>query len=181
MDTKQSDVRLRVLMFPWLAHGHVFPFLELAKGLANKHFHVYCSTAIILDSIRNNLNNNNDDSSIELLELPLPSLPDLPPHYQEHPTPSHAHPLQGFPDVSPRLLRHHRQPQTRLAYLRRVEVARDEEGGLDGNGVAEVVKEVLVEERLRSRARQMSEKMKMEGDEAFGEIAQELINICARK
>ncbi|XP_047958215.1 UDP-glucosyltransferase 29-like [Salvia hispanica] len=78
--TKQSDVKLRVLMFPWLAHGHVFPFLELAKGLANKHFHVYlCSTAINLDSVKNSL--NNDDSSIELVELPLPSQPDLPPHY----------------------------------------------------------------------------------------------------
>ena len=43
---------------------------------------------------------------------------------------------------------------------------------------------MLVEESkegLRSIAREMSEKMKMEGDEAFGQIAQELIKICARK
>ncbi|KAG6398604.1 hypothetical protein SASPL_140071 [Salvia splendens] len=78
MDAKQGE--LRVLMFPWLAHGHVFPFLELAKGLTKKHFHVYlCSTAINLDSVRNSL--NNDHIPIELVELPLPSLPDLPPHY----------------------------------------------------------------------------------------------------
>ncbi|KAG6396312.1 hypothetical protein SASPL_142460 [Salvia splendens] len=81
MDAKQSDLRLRVLMFPWLAHGHVFPFLELAKGLAKKHLRVYfCSTAINLDSVKNSLNND-DDIPIELVELPLPSIPDLPPHY----------------------------------------------------------------------------------------------------
>ncbi|XP_057806016.1 UDP-glucosyltransferase 29-like [Salvia miltiorrhiza] len=91
MDAKQSD--LRVLMFPWLAHGHVFPFLELAKGLAKKHFHIYfCSTPINLDSVKNHLNNNNNNNnnnddaddhhaSIELVELHLPSLPELPPHY----------------------------------------------------------------------------------------------------
>ncbi|KAL1539081.1 beta-D-glucosyl crocetin beta-1,6-glucosyltransferase [Salvia divinorum] len=85
MEAKQSDLRMRVLMFPWLAHGHVFPFLELAKGLSNKHFHVYfCSTPINLDSVKNSLNNNKNDNyhiPIELVELPLPSLPDLPPHY----------------------------------------------------------------------------------------------------
>ncbi|XP_057806000.1 UDP-glucosyltransferase 29-like [Salvia miltiorrhiza] len=90
MDAKQSD-DLRVLMFPWLAHGHVFPFLELAKGLAKKHFHIYfCSTPINLDSIKNHLNNNNNNNnndaddhrvSIELVELHLPTLPELPPHY----------------------------------------------------------------------------------------------------
>ncbi|XP_057806002.1 UDP-glucosyltransferase 29-like [Salvia miltiorrhiza] len=84
MDAKQSD--LRVLMFPWLAHGHVFPFLELAKGLAKKHFHIYfCSTPINLDSIKNSINNNNNNNddhvSIELVELHLPTLPELPPHY----------------------------------------------------------------------------------------------------
>ncbi|KAL1540225.1 beta-D-glucosyl crocetin beta-1,6-glucosyltransferase [Salvia divinorum] len=83
MDAKQGE--LRVLMFPWLAHGHVFPFLELAKGLANNHCHVYfCSTSINLDYVKNSLNNNNNNSDhipIELVELSLPSLPDLPPHY----------------------------------------------------------------------------------------------------
>lgn len=47
----------------------------------------------------------------------------------------------------------------------------------------EAIKEVLVEhrgERLRSRARELSEKMKMEEEEAFVEIAEELLKICAR-
>lgn len=68
----------RILMFPWLAHGHVFPFLELAKKLSSRNFHVHlCSTPINLDSIKNHL----EKDSIELIELNLPSFPDLPPHY----------------------------------------------------------------------------------------------------
>lgn len=79
MNAKQRGVR--VLMFPWLAHGHVFPFLELAKGLTKKQFHIYfCSTAINLESIKQSLKKE-EESSIELVQLHLPSLPDLPPHY----------------------------------------------------------------------------------------------------
>ncbi|KAI3448272.1 hypothetical protein Pfo_004937 [Paulownia fortunei] len=64
----------------WLAHGHVFPFLELAKSLSKRNFHIYfCSTSINLDSIKKDLSDN-DDVSIELVELHL-SLPELPPHY----------------------------------------------------------------------------------------------------
>ncbi|KAL0382765.1 UNVERIFIED_CONTAM: Beta-D-glucosyl crocetin beta-1,6-glucosyltransferase [Sesamum calycinum] len=32
---------LKVLMFPWLAHGHTTPFLELAKRLSHRNFHCY--------------------------------------------------------------------------------------------------------------------------------------------
>ncbi|KAF3434354.1 hypothetical protein FNV43_RR25457 [Rhamnella rubrinervis] len=50
-----------VLMLPWLAHGHITPFLELAKKLTLRNFHIYfCSSPLV--------------------ELHLPSLPDLPPH-----------------------------------------------------------------------------------------------------
>ncbi|KAH6776980.1 hypothetical protein C2S51_008292 [Perilla frutescens var. frutescens] len=81
MDAKRND--LRVVMFPFLAHGHVFPFLELAKGLAKKQFHIYfCSTAINLESVKQSYFFTNDETiSIELVELHLPSLPELPPHY----------------------------------------------------------------------------------------------------
>ncbi|KAI3459300.1 hypothetical protein Pfo_015963 [Paulownia fortunei] len=84
MDAKQTSYR--ALMFPWLAHGHVFPFLELAKRLSKRNFHIYfCSTAINLDSVKKSLkkdsSNDDDDVSIELVELHLPSLPELPPHY----------------------------------------------------------------------------------------------------
>ncbi|KAK6146154.1 hypothetical protein DH2020_020023 [Rehmannia glutinosa] len=83
----KEETSLRVLMFPWLAHGHIFPFLELSKKLSKLHFHIYfCSTPINLDSVRKILkkdssDDNNDVLSIELVELHLPSLPQLPPYY----------------------------------------------------------------------------------------------------
>ncbi|KAK9187341.1 hypothetical protein WN944_018733 [Citrus x changshan-huyou] len=69
-----------VLMFPWLAHGHAFPFLELAKKLAKRsNFHIcFCSTPSILNSIKQL---DKFSLSIQLIELHLPSLPELPPQY----------------------------------------------------------------------------------------------------
>nr|XP_043630443.1 UDP-glucosyltransferase 29-like [Erigeron canadensis] len=67
-----------VLMFPWLGHGHVSPFLELSKSLSNTNlFNTYlCSTSANLDSVKKTLTN----ASVRLIELSLPTLPDLPPH-----------------------------------------------------------------------------------------------------
>ncbi|KAL1536271.1 beta-D-glucosyl crocetin beta-1,6-glucosyltransferase [Salvia divinorum] len=94
---------LRILMFPWIAHGHLFPFLELAKKLSSRNFHIYfCSTPINLDSIKNNLNDLS--YSIKLVELILPSLPDLPPHYHTNKNvPPHLMPLllQAFQMSAP--------------------------------------------------------------------------------
>ncbi|KZV27752.1 crocetin glucoside glucosyltransferase [Dorcoceras hygrometricum] len=71
--------KFRILVFPWIAHGHVFPYLELSKNLSN-YFQIYfCSTAINLDSVKNSL--QEQSSSIQLVELQLPSFPDLPPHF----------------------------------------------------------------------------------------------------
>ncbi|ESR49904.1 hypothetical protein CICLE_v10033373mg [Citrus x clementina] len=69
-----------VLMFPWLAHGHAFPFLELAKKLAKRsNFHIcFCSTPSILNSIKQS---DKFSLSIQLIELHLPSSPELPPQY----------------------------------------------------------------------------------------------------
>ncbi|KAL3641965.1 hypothetical protein CASFOL_012780 [Castilleja foliolosa] len=80
MDPKQTS--FKALIFPWLAHGHIFPFLELAKKLSTtKSFHIYfLSTSINLDSVRKSINDDNT-ISIELVELHLPSLPQLLPHY----------------------------------------------------------------------------------------------------
>ncbi|KAF3434356.1 hypothetical protein FNV43_RR25459 [Rhamnella rubrinervis] len=85
VETRQKK---SVLMLPWLAHGHITPFLELAKKLTLRNFHIYfCSSPVNLSSIEKKLshhpNNNNNSSrttSIQLVELHLPSLPDLPPH-----------------------------------------------------------------------------------------------------
>ncbi|KAG6396311.1 hypothetical protein SASPL_142459 [Salvia splendens] len=86
-------------MFPFLAHGHISPFLELAKKLSSRNFQIYfCSTSINLDFIKQTLNKdssyNNSNVGIELVELHLPSLPQLPPKF--HTTknmPPHLHPL----------------------------------------------------------------------------------------
>lgn len=69
-----------MLMFPWLAQGHAFPFLELAKKLAKRsNFHIcFCSTPSILNSIKQS---DKFSLSIQLIELHLPSLPELPPQY----------------------------------------------------------------------------------------------------
>ncbi|KAF3434450.1 hypothetical protein FNV43_RR25553 [Rhamnella rubrinervis] len=80
MDCRERST-IKVLMFPWLAYGHISPFLELAKRLASRNFDVYfCSTPVNLTSIIPKLD---DSISIKLVELQLPlSFPDeLPPHY----------------------------------------------------------------------------------------------------
>ncbi|GMP84045.1 hypothetical protein CsSME_00037730 [Camellia sinensis var. sinensis] len=79
MDTKQSTIN--VLMLPWLAHGHISPFLELAKKLSHINFHIYlCSTPINLKPIKDRITEK-FSHSIELVEFHLPSLLELPPHY----------------------------------------------------------------------------------------------------
>ncbi|GMP22385.1 hypothetical protein CsSME_00000437 [Camellia sinensis var. sinensis] len=68
-------------MLPWLAHGHISPFLELAKKLLERNFHIFlCSTPINLKSIKKRITDKYS-LSIELVEIHLPSLPELPPHY----------------------------------------------------------------------------------------------------
>ncbi|PSS11918.1 Beta-D-glucosyl crocetin beta-1,6-glucosyltransferase [Actinidia chinensis var. chinensis] len=79
MDAKQSTIS--VLMFPWLAHGHISPFLELAKKLSTRNFKIYlCSTPINLNGIKPRLTQKYTHS-IKLVELHVPVLPDLPPQY----------------------------------------------------------------------------------------------------
>ncbi|CAL5363386.1 unnamed protein product [Camellia sinensis] len=79
MDSKKR--KINVLMLPFLAHGHITPFLELAKKLAHKNFYIYlCSTPINLNSIKKRITDK-DSLSIELVEIHLPCLPELPPHY----------------------------------------------------------------------------------------------------
>ncbi|XP_058182573.1 beta-D-glucosyl crocetin beta-1,6-glucosyltransferase-like [Rhododendron vialii] len=93
MDSKQSSNTTKVLMLPWLAQGHMTPFLELAKKLSTKNFHIYlCSTPIVLTSIQNRITKT-QSLSIELVPFHLPPTPELPPH---------RHTTNGLP---PHLLR----------------------------------------------------------------------------
>ncbi|KAK3002430.1 hypothetical protein RJ639_022003, partial [Escallonia herrerae] len=73
----QEQKNPSILMLPWLAHGHLSPFLELAKILAQRNFHIYlCSTPVSLEPIRQ----LNLAPSIHLIEINLPSSQELPPH-----------------------------------------------------------------------------------------------------
>ncbi|KAG6397866.1 hypothetical protein SASPL_139316 [Salvia splendens] len=57
-------------MFPWLAHGHISPYLELAKRLSRHNLSVHlCSTAANFKSIEHSLG---AASSIRLVPLHLP-------------------------------------------------------------------------------------------------------------
>nr|ARU08115.1 UGT24 [Gardenia jasminoides] len=83
MDSKE-DV-LRILMLPWLAHGHVSPFLELAKKLTsrNSNFQVYiCSTPVNVRPFKENIAvKHNLSSSIQFVDILLPSTSELPSEY----------------------------------------------------------------------------------------------------
>ncbi|KAH6808762.1 hypothetical protein C2S51_026545 [Perilla frutescens var. frutescens] len=94
MAIEKEQSKLRILMFPWLAHGHITPFLELSNRLlTSNYFTIYlCSTAVNLNSIKTSI--KQDHGSVKLVELQMPSSPQLPP--QLHTTknlPSHLLPL----------------------------------------------------------------------------------------
>ncbi|KAL8490698.1 hypothetical protein ACS0TY_022628 [Phlomoides rotata] len=78
-----SETSFRMLMFPWLAHGHIFPYLELAKRILKyNNFHFYlCTTPINFTSIKQFIHKNQLQNSIEVVELHLDPHPQLPPHY----------------------------------------------------------------------------------------------------
>ncbi|THG03515.1 hypothetical protein TEA_013725 [Camellia sinensis var. sinensis] len=115
MDSKQPSI----LILPWLAHGHVSPFLELAKKLSQRNFNIYfCSTPINLKPLRETLPLNLS-SSIQLIDIHLPSQ-NLPPHYTHQKTslPTSWPPSKLLSMTQTRLLHHPQDPQTKPHYLR---------------------------------------------------------------
>ncbi|KAL3812807.1 hypothetical protein ACJIZ3_014075 [Penstemon smallii] len=65
-----------------------------------------------------------------------------------------------------------------------VEVKRDESGKFSGENVGEAIGKVIVEERgegFRSKVRELSEKVKMEEENGFDEVAEQLSSICMKK
>ncbi|CAI9770341.1 unnamed protein product [Fraxinus pennsylvanica] len=100
---------LHVVMFPWLAHGHISPYLELAKRLAKRNFIIHlCSTPANLSSIKNKIGEK-FARSIRLVELHLPKLPELPPCY---------HTTNGLPPhLMPTLKRAFEMAAPNFAYI----------------------------------------------------------------
>ncbi|XP_015876320.2 beta-D-glucosyl crocetin beta-1,6-glucosyltransferase-like [Ziziphus jujuba] len=110
-DPNQLKNNIKVLIFPWLAHGHITPLLELAKKLTQRNFHIYfCSTPVNLDSIKPKIvSDPKFSNSIQLVELHLPSLPELPPHH---------HTTKGLPPhLLPTLHRALRMTEPNLANI----------------------------------------------------------------
>ncbi|KAK9175635.1 hypothetical protein WN944_027642 [Citrus x changshan-huyou] len=78
MESKLQNKKPSILMLPWLAHGHITPYLALAKKLSQQNFHIYfCSTPINLQSMSQNLQEK-FSTSIQLIDLQLPcTFPEL--------------------------------------------------------------------------------------------------------
>lgn len=93
MEPRKSK-KIKVLMLPWLGHGHVTPFMELAKKLSRRDLQIYfCSTPVILGSLKKKKKFSRDDDSIEFVEFHLPSSPELPPdRHTTNGLPSHLMP-----------------------------------------------------------------------------------------
>ncbi|KAM5577021.1 UDP-glycosyltransferase 91A1-like [Rosa sericea] len=77
MPNNNKDIKLHIAMFPWLAFGHMIPYLELAKLIAGKgHKISFISTPrniYRLPPLPPNLS-----TLITFVKLPLPENPNLP-------------------------------------------------------------------------------------------------------
>ncbi|KAI6687893.1 hypothetical protein NL676_024721 [Syzygium grande] len=78
-EAQHGHESLHIAMFPWLAMGHLIPFFQLSKHLAQRgHKISFISTPRNLQrlpKIPQNLS-----SLINLIPLPFPHIPNLPPH-----------------------------------------------------------------------------------------------------
>ncbi|CAN4114369.1 unnamed protein product [Withania somnifera] len=72
---------LRVVMFPWLAHGHISSFLELAKALAKRNFTTYLFTTHANLAFFKQTLSLEEFRRVKLMEIMLPYLPQLPSHF----------------------------------------------------------------------------------------------------
>eukprot|EP01018_Ginkgo_biloba_P008303 Gb_24439 [translate_table: standard] len=92
-NTRMDRKQFHVLMFPWLAHGHIFPYVELSKRLADEGIDIsFVSTPLNISKFKPFFADyqNTPPGNVQLLELPFPiveGLPagientrDLPPH-----------------------------------------------------------------------------------------------------
>ncbi|XP_022156002.1 beta-D-glucosyl crocetin beta-1,6-glucosyltransferase-like [Momordica charantia] len=104
MDARQqAEHTTTILMLPWVGYGHLSAYLELAKALSRRNFHIYyCSTPVNIESIKPKL--TIPCSSIQFVELHLPFSDDLPPNlHTTNGLPSHLMPAlhQAFSAAAP--------------------------------------------------------------------------------
>ncbi|KAK6137889.1 hypothetical protein DH2020_028371 [Rehmannia glutinosa] len=70
-----------ILMFPWIAHGHISPFMRASKNLSRRQrfpLCYICSTPVILNSIKNKIHEN---TAFHPSSISSPHIVELPPHY----------------------------------------------------------------------------------------------------
>ncbi|CAH9146850.1 unnamed protein product [Cuscuta epithymum] len=78
-DQKSNGGPFRVLMLPWLAHGHVIPYLELAKELQDRNFNVhFCSTPAVLSSVESAYSSFLSQIHLVPINLPAAGFPEIP-------------------------------------------------------------------------------------------------------
>lgn len=76
-ETKEASPSLHVVVFPWLAFGHIIPFLELSEQLAKRcHAVTFISTPTNIARLRPIPSELSP--RIRLVSLPLPSVEGLP-------------------------------------------------------------------------------------------------------
>lgn len=79
-EAMENRKELHIVVFPWLAFGHMIPFLELSKHLAIKRHHIsYVSAPRNLERLLSKIPQNLIPF-IELVPVPLPRVGKLPPN-----------------------------------------------------------------------------------------------------
>ncbi|XP_062113611.1 UDP-glycosyltransferase 91C1-like [Humulus lupulus] len=74
-----DHIQLHIAVFPWLAQGHLIPFLRVSNFLAHKGHRIsFISTPKNLRRLPNNFIPSNLSHLITLVELPLPPVDGLP-------------------------------------------------------------------------------------------------------
>ncbi|KAM1314253.1 hypothetical protein FF1_018052 [Malus domestica] len=72
---RKDEKKLHIAMFPWLAYGHLMPFLEVSKFLAQKGHQIsFISTPQNINRLRS----SSLSLLIDFVELPLPAVDGLP-------------------------------------------------------------------------------------------------------
>ncbi|XVF88806.1 hypothetical protein PTKIN_Ptkin19aG0081100 [Pterospermum kingtungense] len=66
-------------MFPWIAYGHLMPYLEVSKFLAQKGHHIsYVSTPKNINRLPKLSSDQSYSSNISFIKLPFPQVEGLP-------------------------------------------------------------------------------------------------------